>query len=132
MKNGNFQTPIKWTKRLRGTLYYIFHFNMGLNCPTKVQNKFSIFFPNTPLRDHCALKNPIFPITRKPGKKKLFFGVRYKTKSGSINNFFKVTFQNYKKKIPNTVVLYRAQVGGRPCGSEMAPFGIITFPKTFL
>merc|ERR1712052_111462 len=28
---------------------------MDLNCPTKVQNKFLIFFPNTPLRDHCGL-----------------------------------------------------------------------------
>ena len=35
-------------------LNHIFYFNMGLNCPTEVVSQFSIFSPNTPLRDHCA------------------------------------------------------------------------------
>ena len=35
-------------------LNHIFYFNMGLNCPTEEESQFSIFYPNTPLRDHCA------------------------------------------------------------------------------
>ena len=54
VKNRHFQTPIKWTKWPRGTLYHIFHINMGLNYPIEVQNQFTFFLPNTPLRDHCG------------------------------------------------------------------------------
>ena len=52
-----------------------------------------------PFETTVYLKKPIFPITRKPGKKKLFFGVRYKTKSGSTNNFYKIIFSKFQKKI---------------------------------
>ena len=54
LKNCHFEPPIKWTKWPNETLIHIFHFNMGLNCPTEVETQFPKKFPNTPLRDHCV------------------------------------------------------------------------------
>ena len=54
-KKCNFETPKKWTKWPIEALNHIFYFNLGLNCPTEEESQFSIFSPNTPLRDHCTV-----------------------------------------------------------------------------